>query len=170
MYSIIPSFIGLINEENKPILIYIPPKETAKVDNVLKYNTLANISLDYFDSQLFEWSALNSDRSVKSLFQVEGISVYGMIIKPVGLKIVIGFDSDTACDNEETIIDIFEGVKKIYIRVKCNPFIDLGDRQIGELLKLCMKNSSNSLQNRANDAVFKRSREKILRAEKMGNI
>ena len=137
MYSIIPSFIGLINEENKPILIYIPPKETAKVDNVLKYNTLANISLDYFDSQLFEWSALNSDRSVKSLFQVEGISVYGMIIKPVGLKIVIGFDSDTACDNEETIIDIFEGVKKIYIRVKCNPFIDLGgqaDRGIAETL------------------------------------
>lgn len=127
MSATIPNFIALITQDNKPILIHVPPSESGDVNKVLQYNTFANIALDYFESQLFQWSALDKHMTIKSLFEVEGVSVYGMLIKPTGLKIIIGFDVLTVKNDEDKINSVFETVKRIYIRVKCNPLIDAQD-------------------------------------------
>ena len=131
----IPSFIVLISDDNKPILIYVPPNETTEVNNVLKYNTFANMALDYFDSQLFQWSSLDGHFAIKNLFELEGTTVYGMLIKPTGLKIIIGFESLILKNNEKNVNTIFEMVKRIYIRVKCNPLMDSKNESKGNLVQ-----------------------------------
>ena len=135
MNLIVPSFIVLISDDNKPILIYVPPSETTDANNVLKYNTFANMALDYFDSQLFQWSSLDGHFAIKNLFELEGTTVYGMLIKPTGLKIIIGFESLTLKNNEKNVNTIFEMVKRIYIRVKCNPLMDSKDESKEKLVE-----------------------------------
>lgn len=122
--SIIPSFISLIDEYNEPLLVYVLEGKE-EVNKVLKYNVFSNISLDYFESQLFEWTSLESSPAVKLFFQLEGVAVFGSLIKPTGLKIVIGFEQEEEnADelNDNDIEQIFIEVKKIYLRVKLNPF------------------------------------------------
>lgn len=131
----IPAFIGLINDDNKPILIYVPPGEADDVNKVLKYNTFANIALDYFESQLFTWSSMENHFTIKSFFEIEGVSVYGMLIKPTGLKIIIGFDALTVKNDEKKIHAVFEAVKRLYVRVKCNPLMDSHDADNNALIE-----------------------------------
>ncbi|CCC71308.1 hypothetical protein NCAS_0G04210 [Naumovozyma castellii] len=116
----LPAFISLIDENSKPITIYVPPSASNDVNEILKYNVLSNIAIDYFDSILIQWDTSELP-PVKTLFQVEGISVFGMLIKQTALKIVIGFNT---CFKEDDVnlIETFKIVKKIYIRVKSNPF------------------------------------------------
>lgn len=128
------TFIALVDQSNKPILIYVPPKEAKNVDKVLKYNTFANIALDYFDSQLFQWTSIEKDKQIKSLFLVEGVSVYGMLIKPTGLKIVIGFDSISQDEDDTEVCETFARVKQIYVRVKSNPFVSISDTDNNDLV------------------------------------
>ncbi|EHN02840.1 YEL048C-like protein [Saccharomyces cerevisiae x Saccharomyces kudriavzevii VIN7] len=128
--SLVPCFISLIDAFNKPILIYVPRKAENEVNDVLKYNVLSNISLDYFESSLIKWTSLDSKPSLKSIFQLEGISVFGMLIKQTGLKMVIGFEQtilNGGDDELKTIDQIFETVRRIYVRVKCNPLLTDGD-------------------------------------------
>ncbi|SMN19435.1 similar to Saccharomyces cerevisiae YEL048C TCA17 Subunit of TRAPPII, a multimeric GEF involved in intra-Golgi and endosome-to-Golgi transport [Maudiozyma saulgeensis] len=135
MDNIVPSFVALIADDNKPILVYVPHNEAEDVNKVLQYNTFANIALDYFDSQLFQWSTLENHFAIKSLFDVEGVSVYGMLIKPTGLKIIIGFDTLKLKSDEKKVNSVFEMVKRIYIRVKCNPLMDAADLSNDKLVE-----------------------------------
>ena len=53
-----------------------------------------------------------------------------MLIKQTGLKIVIGFEQRSlngGDDELRTINQIFETVRRIYIRVKCNPLLASSD-------------------------------------------
>ncbi|CAI4060755.1 hypothetical protein SUVZ_05G0240 [Saccharomyces uvarum] len=128
--SLVPCFVSLIDELDKPILIYVPNETENELNDVLKYNVLSNISLDYFESPLITWTSQDSKPLLKSIFQLEGVSVFGMLIKQTGLKIVIGFEQNTlngADDELKEIDQIFESVRRIYVRVKCNPLIANGD-------------------------------------------
>ncbi|AJU44738.1 Tca17p [Saccharomyces cerevisiae YJM1248] len=130
--SLRPCFVSLIDESDKPILIYVPNEAENEMNDVLKYNVLSNISLDYFESALVEGHSLDSKPLLKSIFQLEGVSVFAMLIKQTGLKIVIGFEQKSlsgADDEFEAINQIFETVRKIYIRVKCNPLLVSGDEK-----------------------------------------
>ncbi|GAV54911.1 hypothetical protein ZYGR_0AS02340 [Zygosaccharomyces rouxii] len=122
-----PCFISLIDEFDKPLLVYVPGQDEQEVNEVLKYNVFSNMSLDYFDSPLFDWVSLESQPTVKLFFQLEGVAVFGMLIKPTGLKIVIGFPQESYDSevHEQEIREIFQRVKKIYLRVKLNPFANL---------------------------------------------
>ncbi|CAR28504.1 hypothetical protein ZYGR_0S01370 [Zygosaccharomyces rouxii] len=122
-----PCFISLIDEFDKPLLVYAPGQDEKEVNEVLKYNVFSNISLDYFDSPLFDWVSLESQPTVKLFFQLEGVAVFGMLIKPTGLKIIIGFPQESYNSevHEQQIREIFQKVHKIYLKVKLNPFINL---------------------------------------------
>ena len=53
-----------------------------------------------------------------------------MLIKQTGLKMVIGFEQKSmngGDDETEAIYKIFETVRRIFIRVKCNPLLVKGD-------------------------------------------
>ncbi|CAI4038421.1 hypothetical protein SMKI_05G0300 [Saccharomyces mikatae IFO 1815] len=128
--SLMPCFISLIDASDKPILVYVPNENENEMNNVLKYNVLSNISLDYFESALVEWTSSDSKPLLKSIFQLEGVSVFAMLIKQTGLKMVIGFEQKSmngGDDETEAIYKIFETVRRIFIRVKCNPLLVKGD-------------------------------------------
>lgn len=127
MVAFKPCFISLIDEFDKPLLVYVSCQDEKEVNEILKYNVFSNMSLDYFDSPLFDWVSLESQPSVKLFFQLEGVAVFGMLIKPTGLKIVIGFPQENYDSeaHEQEIRDIFQRVKGIYLRVKLNPFTSL---------------------------------------------
>ncbi|AQZ15104.1 TCA17 (YEL048C) [Zygosaccharomyces parabailii] len=135
-----PCFISLIDESNIPLLIFVPAKEEKDMNEVLKYNVFSNTSIDYFESPLFDWTSLESQPSVKLFFQLEGVAVFGMLVRPTGLKIIIGFPQECYDDeeNEKQIRETFQRVKQIYLRVKLNPFIntsneDSRDRLVSKL-------------------------------------
>lgn len=117
-----PSFISLIDEYNTPLLVHVNVKEKDDVNRVLKYNVFSNISLDYFESQLFQWTSLESHSEVKLLFQLEGVTVYGCLVKSTGLKIIVGFEQEETIE-EDIVALLFTKIKKVYLRVKLNPFI-----------------------------------------------
>lgn len=124
--TLLPAFISLVDEYNRPLLVYIPSKDSDDMNKVLKFNVFSNTSLDYFESQLFQWNSLESKPEIKSFFELEGVAVYGTLVQPTGLKIIIGF-ARKANEGEEltddAISDVFIKVKKIYLRVKLNPFV-----------------------------------------------
>ncbi|CCH60879.1 hypothetical protein TBLA_0D03800 [Henningerozyma blattae CBS 6284] len=119
-----PCFVSFIDANNKPILVHVTAKYRDNIDNLLKFNVLSNMSLDYFESQLFEWSSLSKNRELKTLFNIDGSKVYGMLIKQTGLKIIIGFNQNII-DDEVKIIEVFELIRKIYVKTKCNPFLNI---------------------------------------------
>lgn len=120
-----PCFVSLVDEANRPLFIFVNPTESEDVNQVLKYNVLSNVSLDYFENELFEWSSLETQPEIKSLFDLEGVAVYGMLVKQTGLKIIIGFsiEENIKALGDEEISEVFLKVKKIYLRVKLNPFV-----------------------------------------------
>lgn len=120
-----PAFISLVDEYNRPLLVYIPSKDSDDVNKVLKFNVFSNTSLDYFESQLFQWNSLETKPEIKSFFELEGVAVFGTLIRPTGLKIVIGFERGKEGKEltDDAISDVFNKVKKIYLRVKLNPFV-----------------------------------------------
>lgn len=120
--SLSPAFISLVDEYNRPLLVYIPSKDSDDVNKVLKFNVFSNTSLDYFESQLFQWNSLETKPEIKSFFELEGVAVFGTLIRPTGLKIVIGFERGDEL-TDDAISDVFNKVKKIYLRVKLNPFV-----------------------------------------------
>ncbi|KAK5779791.1 Tca17p PWA37_001007 [Arxiozyma heterogenica] len=133
MGNLKPLFISLIDETNTPILIHVMSYEAKDVNKILKYNTFSNISLDFFESSLFQWDQIsinykNGNSPIRMLFEVENVTVFGMWMKPSGLKIIVGFNASDNFENENDslIIFVFEKIKKIYMRVKSNPFFDLG--------------------------------------------
>lgn len=123
--TISPSFVSLVDEANRPLFVYVTPSESEDVNQVLKYNVLSNLSLDYFENDLFDWSFLETQPDIKALFNLEGVAVYGMIIKQTGLKIIIGFliKENIQELNDDEISEVFMKVKKIYLRAKLNPFV-----------------------------------------------
>lgn len=132
MENIKPLFISLIDEKNTPLLIHVMSYESEDVNKVLKYNTFSNISLDFFESGFFQWNEMsmnhrNDNSPIRMLFEVEDVTVFGMWVKPSGLKIIIGFNSFDKFENENDplVTSVFEKIKKIYIRVKSNPLFDL---------------------------------------------
>lgn len=138
MLKSIPCFISIISETNAPVLVYCPPKYKKDVEHVLKSNVLSNVSLDYFDSHLYEWSTHEKEVPIRPLFQVEGISVFGMLVKTTSLKIVIGFPMSESFDDDE-IEEVFGIVRKLYVRVKCSPFVSLqsndGNNELSKMLE-----------------------------------
>lgn len=126
-FALKPCFISLIDELDKPLLVYVPDQDEKPVNEVLKYNVFSNTSLDYFDSPLFDSISLNSEPAVKLFFQLEGVAVFGMLINSTGLKIVIGFPQESYNDevHEQDIGDVFQRVRKIYLRIKLNPFVNV---------------------------------------------
>lgn len=122
-----PCFISLVDAFDKPLLIHVPGQEEKEVNEVLKYNVFSNTSIDYFDSPLFDWDSLESQPTVKLFFQLEGVSVFGMLVKSTGFKIIIGFPQENynSEDHEQEVGDIFHKVKQIYLKVKLNPFVNL---------------------------------------------
>lgn len=132
MGNLKPLFISLIDETNTPILIHVMSYEAEDVNKILKYNTFSNISLDFFESSLFQWDQIsinykNGNSPIRMLFEVENVTVFGMWMKPSGLKIIVGFNAldNFENENDSLIISVFEKIKKIYMRVKSNPFFDL---------------------------------------------
>lgn len=131
-----PCFISLVDESNKPLLIYVAAKDEKDMNDVLKYNVFSNTSIDYFESPLFDWASLESQPSVKLFFELEGVAVFGMLVRPTGLKIIIGFPQECydSEENEEEIRETFQRVKQTYLRVKLNPFINAGAEDSRESL------------------------------------
>ncbi|CCK71096.1 Tca17p KNAG_0G00390 [Huiozyma naganishii CBS 8797] len=130
MAEVTPLFITLIGKDNRPILIHSVGTGIKDVNEELKYNTLSNISLDYFESKLFDWNISPENASpMNMLFEIEGVCVFAMWIKPTGLKIVLGFDPSLPFDreNDPSILNVFQRVKEMYSRVKTNPFLNLQD-------------------------------------------
>lgn len=117
-----PCFVSFIDQSNTPILIHVAAPFNDDVNNNLKFNVLSNMSLDYFESQLFEWSSLPKNRDIKMLFNVDDVKVYGMLVKQTGLKIMVGFPQSIN-DDEAEIEAVFTKIRKIYVRTKCNPFL-----------------------------------------------
>ena len=100
---------------------------------------MANISLDYFESNLYKWKQTSDgDVTIKNLFQIEEVSVFGMLVLSTNLKIVLGFPVDNSFDDIE-IKRIFDGIRKVYTRVKCNPFITVNienqEEEVSRLLE-----------------------------------
>lgn len=133
-----PLFISLIDETNIPILIHVMSYETKDVNKILKYNTFSNISLDFFESNLLRWDQIsinsrNGNSSIRMLFEIENVTVFGMWVKSSGIKIIVGFNAFDKFENEHdpSIVSVFEKIKKIYIRVKSNPFFDLDKSSTG---------------------------------------
>ncbi|CCD25799.2 Tca17p NDAI_0G00230 [Naumovozyma dairenensis CBS 421] len=124
MSTIIPSFITVIDTRDVPIIVFVPRQESDDVNKVLKYNTFSNISLDYFESRLINWSITDDVTPIKLLFQLEGVSVFGMFIKQTNLKIVIGFTGNLPDPTDNALVGIFKSVRKTYIDIKCNPFLN----------------------------------------------
>lgn len=58
-----------------------------------------------------------------------------MWMKPIGLKIIVGFNAFDKFENENDplITSVFDKVKKIYLRVKSNPFFNLDDLNSDEI-------------------------------------
>lgn len=140
MQDINPLFITLIDEYDKPILVHVMSKEAKDVNNVLKFNTYSNISLDFFESDLFQWSQNPTNNKkdnspIRMLFEVENASVFGMWVKPTGLKIILGFNSFDKFEDERDplITSVFDKVKKIYLRVVSNPFFNINDSTSEEI-------------------------------------
>ncbi|SCW00750.1 LAFE_0C11144g1_1 [Lachancea fermentati] len=121
--TVVPSFISLIDHTNKPLIVFVT-KNDIKINSSLKFNILSNMALDYFESSIFDWMSINQNSpEIKSLFQMEGTSVYGKLIKQTSLKIIIGFPvKHTSIENEVT--EIFHSVSRIYVQCKCNPFVE----------------------------------------------
>lgn len=142
MQDISPLFIALIDESNKPIIVHVMASEAKEVNKVLQYNTYSNISLDFFESDLFHWSQTSKNNGNKNnspinmLFEVENVTVFGMWMKPTGLKIILGFNATDKFENEHDplITNVFNKVKKIYLRVKLNPFFKLDDLDSDEII------------------------------------
>lgn len=126
-----PCFVALVDDSNRPLFVFVPPSEAGDVNRVLKYNVLSNVSLDYFDNELFDWSSLESQPDIKMLFDVEGVAVYGLLIKQTGLKIIAGFSIEDNIEelNDTDISEVFTKVKKIYLRAKLNPFVAAGNSE-----------------------------------------
>ncbi|QLL31611.1 hypothetical protein HG536_0B04750 [Torulaspora globosa] len=120
-----PCFISLVDEEDKPLLVYVPSALEKDVNTVLKYNVLCNMALDYFENQLFKWSSLDTKPDIKFLFDLEGIAAYGLVIQQVGLKVIVGFSNEIKPNglNDDNIDDVFTKIKKVYLRAKLNPFV-----------------------------------------------
>ncbi|SCU97111.1 LADA_0H04522g1_1 [Lachancea dasiensis] len=119
-----PCFISLIDHNNKPLLIHVVQNETCKIDAVLKYNTFSNMALDYFESDLYEWTSANqNNKDIKDLFHLEGVTVYGKLVRQTRLKIVIGFSVLVSCNDEE-IAQVFNEVSRLFIKCKVNPFVN----------------------------------------------
>ncbi|CAL9732634.1 TRAPP-associated protein Tca17p [Monosporozyma unispora] len=140
MQDINPLFITLIDEANKPILVHVMSDEAKDVNKFLQFNTYSNISLDFFESDLFQWTKIskNSKKNsspIRMLFEVENVTVFGMWMKPIGLKIILGFNAFDKFENEydPLIITVFDKVKKIYLRVKSNPFFNLDELNSDEI-------------------------------------
>lgn len=141
MLNTIPCFVSIISETNAPVLVYSPPKYREDVEHVLQANVLSNMSLDYFDSQLYQWSTQEKEASIRQLFRVEGVCVFGMFVKTTSLKIVIGFPVGESFDND-AIEEIFGLVRKLYVRVKCSPFVSLENDDNIEISRI-MENKLN---------------------------
>lgn len=140
MQDINPLFITLIDETNKPILVHVMSDVGKDVNKVLQFNTYSNISLDFFESDLFQWTQTSKNTKknsspIRMLFEVENVTVFGMWMKPIGLKIIIGFNAFDKFENEHDplIISVFDKVKKIYLRVKSNPFFNFDDLNSDEI-------------------------------------
>ncbi|CUS21391.1 LAQU0S03e01552g1_1 [Lachancea quebecensis] len=127
MTEVKPCFISLIDDGDRPLLIHVVESANNEIDNVLKFNSFSNMALDYLESDLFEWMSSNQEnRDIKNLFQLEGVSVYGKLIKQTCLKIVIGFSSELEC-KDELILHYFNEVSKLYVKCKFNPFVTSND-------------------------------------------
>ncbi|KAH3900393.1 uncharacterized protein SCODWIG_00934 [Saccharomycodes ludwigii] len=148
-------FVSIINPNNKPLAIENisslttdnkDPTEIAQ-NNDLKYNTFANMALDYFDSMLFDPllqaspsgnNIMDSNTSIIHhngsyiirLFELENCTVYARLIKQIGLKFVLGTSTKTP---SEKVIEYFDKLINIYTRVKSSPFIVNDDDFIDKL-------------------------------------
>lgn len=124
-----PLFISFIDETNKPLFVHTMSYTLDDVNNTLKFNTFSNIALDYFDSALFQWKTTKTTNqtAIKLLFDLEDVSVFAMWVKLTGLKILVGFNSNSrfALNNDPLVEPIFEKVKKLYVKVRSNPFVDI---------------------------------------------
>lgn len=128
-----PSFVSLIDENNRPLLVHVVQGANESVNNELKFNAFSNMALDYFESDLYEWISISQDcPDIKNLFQLEGVCVYGKLIRQTSLKIVIGFSSDLQ-QKDKDILSAFDKVSKLYLRCKCNPFVNNSEDLIAQL-------------------------------------
>ncbi|SCV02053.1 LANO_0F14862g1_1 [Lachancea nothofagi CBS 11611] len=128
-----PCFISLIDSNDHPLLIHVVQNANSEIDSVLKFNTFSNMALDYFESDLYEWmSTSQQDREIKDLFQLEGVTVYGKLIKQTSLKIIIGFFSNLDCD-DEALSQVFGDVSSLYVKCKFNPFVINDEELIAQL-------------------------------------
>lgn len=136
--TIRPLFISFIDESNKPFLVHTMSYALHDLNNTLKFNTFSNIALDYFDSSLYQWKPVKTTNqtSIKLLFDIEKVAVFAMWIKLTGLKIIIGFDSNSkfTLNNDPLVLAIFEKVKKLYVKVKSNPFLNVSENGEQEML------------------------------------
>ncbi|SCU86585.1 LAFA_0E01772g1_1 [Lachancea sp. 'fantastica'] len=130
-----PCFISLIDHNDRPLLIHVAKSENREIENVFKFNTFSNIALDYFGSDLYEWTNTSQEsRDIKDLFQLEGVSVYGKLIKQTGLKIVVGFWSSSE-HTDETLENVFGDISRLYIKCKFNPFLNSDEDLMEQLQK-----------------------------------
>lgn len=136
--TVSPCFISLVDEADKPLLVYVPCALEKDVNTVLKYNVLCNMSLDYFENQLFNWSSLDTRPDIKFLFDLEGIAAHGLVIQQVGLKVIVGFSNQTKPGelSDDNIDEVFTKIKRVYLRTKLNPFAtDTGSENLAVKLK-----------------------------------
>ncbi|CAK7897413.1 TRAPP-associated protein Tca17p [[Candida] anglica] len=130
-------FISLISPNDQPLYIqsFDGSKDSA---NYLKYNFLSHMALDVFASPaslgLKEQIRSSEDGSLLLLIQ-DGVRVYGYETN-TNLKIIIGLgegevdQEDTGEANSHSSVnrsleEVFVQVHKCYLRVICNPFVDM---------------------------------------------
>lgn len=135
-----PCFISLIDAYNNPILV-----ESLIINDLndeLRNNVLANMALDYFDSNLYQWNSSDKNAAIKFFFKLEGCHVYGKLVHQTGLKIVLGFldNSFEKMENsQEEIKKTFEVISCIFVRCKCNPFVLKEDDLANQLINCLRK-------------------------------
>ncbi|SCU86184.1 LAME_0D04874g1_1 [Lachancea meyersii CBS 8951] len=130
-----PCFISLIDHNDRPLLVFVAKDENTGNDVEFKFNTFSNMALDYFSSDLYEWmNTSQENREIKDLFQLEGVAVYGKLVKQTSLKIVVGFWSQSECGHE-TLGRVFNEISRLYVRCKFNPFLESNEDLIEQLQK-----------------------------------
>ncbi|AET39032.1 Tca17p Ecym_3561 [Eremothecium cymbalariae DBVPG len=124
-----PCFITVINAKGMPIIVY---PVSMGFENELKFNVLSNISLDWFENELYDCMTMGKFElsGIKSLFELEGFKVYGQLVQQTGWRYVLGFVNDA---REVDVADCFNKVREIVVTCKCNPFVSDQDQLVSQI-------------------------------------
>ncbi|ODQ64007.1 snare-like protein [Nadsonia fulvescens var. elongata DSM 6958] len=138
-------FVSIISDKNSPLFIKSSDtidenKPESEIDanvlleqeknNLLKYNFLSHISLDYIFTQIHRLPDPASTNTLSNinyalLLVHDGIAVYGLLTS-TNTKILVGMDAHENVDID--LVPTFKALQRAYISYVCNPFLSLDDK------------------------------------------